>query len=234
MTSADGDRPAGLTDAQLDQVLGAASEELLDHVKAAADPGRTLAAIMSLPAETPVSVMIRLRGAGTGGARELTVQEASALAIDAHDGQLEMYGAPYHEHLRAVAEALTPYGPQMVMAGWLHDILDGTEWTAGELREAGVPARVVEIVELVTPGSDYLDSIRRITQDPEATLVKIADNADSIHPERITGTPDAETRRRLAEFEEARRILWSAAPREEIIKVVSPINRPLLDRLTAA
>ena len=76
--------------------------------------------------------------------------------------------------------------------------------------------------------------IRRITQDPEATLVKIADNADSIHPERITGTPDAETRRRLAEFEEARRILWPAAPREDIIKVVSPINRPLLDRLAAA
>ena len=235
MTGADDDRPAGLTDAQLDQLLDATNEELLDHVKATADSNRTLAAIMSLPAETPVSVMTRLRDAGAGGARELTVQEASALAIDAHDGQFEMYGAPYREHLRAVAEALTPYGPQMVMAGWLHDILDGTEWTARELREAGVPARVVEIVELVTLGSDdYLDSIRRITQDPEATLVKIADNADSIHPERITGTPDAEMRRRLAEFEEARRILWPAAPREDIIKVVSPINRPLLDRLTAA
>lgn len=167
-----------------------------------------------------------------GSGRELTVQEASVLAIAAHDGQLEMYGAPYHEHLRTVAGALVPYGSHLVMAGWLHDILDGTEWTARELRAAGIPARVVEIVELVTPGGDYLDSIRHITQDPEATLVKIADNADSIHPERLTGTPDAETRRRLAEFEEARRILWSAAPREDIITVVSPINLPLLERLT--
>jgi (p)ppGpp synthase/HD superfamily hydrolase len=171
-----------------------------------------------------------LRNLGSGS--ELTVQEASVLAIAAHDGQVGMYGAPHHEHLRTVARALTPYGPHLVMAGWLHDILAMTEWTARELREAGIPARVVEIVELVTPGDDHVDSIRRITQDPEATLVKIADNADSIYPERITGTPDAETRCRLAEFEEARRILWSAAPREDIITIVSPINLPLLERLT--
>lgn len=172
-------------------------------------------------------------GTGAGGERELTVQEASELAIGAHDGKLEMYGAPYREHLRAVAEALTPYGPKLVMAGWLHDILSETDWTAGDLLEAGVPARVVEIVELVTTGRDDLDAIRRITRDPEAILVKIADNADSIYPERPAIIPDEDKRQWLADFEEVRRILWSAARREDIIKIVSPINPSLLRRLIA-
>lgn len=38
----------------------------------------------------------------------------------------------------------------LVMAGLLHDIMEDTDWTAERLREAGIPARVVEIVEVVT------------------------------------------------------------------------------------
>jgi hypothetical protein len=38
-----------------------------------------------------------------------------------------------------IAEALAPFGPSLQMAGWLHDILEDTRWTADELREAGVP-----------------------------------------------------------------------------------------------
>jgi hypothetical protein len=39
--------PGELTDAQLDQLLRAANDELLDHVRATADPNRTLTAIMA-------------------------------------------------------------------------------------------------------------------------------------------------------------------------------------------
>ncbi|WP_416901364.1 SAV_2336 N-terminal domain-related protein [Micromonospora echinospora] len=161
---------------------------------------------------------------------ELTLGEVAALAIRAHDGQQEMYGGPYHGHLRAVAEALAPFGPDMEMAGWLHDILEMTEWTADQLREAGVPNRVVDIVERVTPvrGIAYLDSIRRISQDPEATLVKIADNADSIYPERIPVIPNSG--KLLADFEQARPILWSATSPENVEKIVGRVNRPLLER----
>ncbi|MEV0326434.1 hypothetical protein AB0H63_08255 [Micromonospora echinospora] len=161
---------------------------------------------------------------------ELTLAEVAALATRAHEGQREMYGAPYHHHLRVVAGALAPFGPHMEMAGWLHDILEMTGWTADQLREAGVPNRVVDIVERVTPapGSSYLDSIRRITQDREATLVKIADNADSIYPERTPVSPDSELL--LAKFELARRILWEAASPEDIDVIVRPVNPGLLAR----
>jgi (p)ppGpp synthase/HD superfamily hydrolase len=164
---------------------------------------------------------------------ELTVSEVAALAIRAHDGQQEMYGGPYREHLRVVAEALRQFGPRLEMAGWLHDILDRTALTADELREVGVPDRVVEIVERVTQArdSDYLDSIRFITQDPEATLVKIADNADSIHPERVAVIPDSD--KLLADFERARVILWSATAAENVTAIVRRVNPPLLERWSA-
>jgi (p)ppGpp synthase/HD superfamily hydrolase len=161
---------------------------------------------------------------------ELTLDEVAALAMHAHEGQRDMYGGPYQGHLRAVAEALAPFGHHMVMAGWLHDVLEMTGWTAGRLREAGVPNQVVDIVERVTqpPGSRYLDSIRRITADPEATLVKIADNADSIYPERTPVLPGSD--KLLADFEQARPILWAAASREDVTTIVGRVNPTLLDR----
>ncbi|MFY1681660.1 hypothetical protein ACN265_09050 [Micromonospora sp. WMMD730] len=172
--------------------------------------------------------------AGSGSITELTLDEVAALATKAHAGQLEMYGGPYDGHLRTVAKAMRPFGRHMEMAGWLHDILEMTDWTADKLRRAGVPGPVVSIVERVTPmpDSDYLDSIRRIAQDPEARLVKIADNADSIYPERTAVHQDAD--KLLAEFEQARPILWSAASREDVIDIVSRVNPPLLRHLPAA
>ena len=85
MTSASNDtpRPGTMTDDQLDQLLETASASLLGHITATADPGRTLTAIMSrvgqqeVPAETPVSVMIRLRDAAHDMASTLTLASAS-------------------------------------------------------------------------------------------------------------------------------------------------------------
>ena len=169
-----------------------------------------------------------------GGASELTVREVSALAIRAHDGQKLSTGAPWSDHLGVVAEAMTPYGPILEMAGWLHDILEQaqyTRWTASDLRAIGVPARVVEIVELVTHvdgREDLLDRTRLITRDPEATLVKIADNADSIRPDRGVLTPARQ--QRLATWEEVRKILWPAATDKDVTAIVSQINPRLLER----
>jgi (p)ppGpp synthase/HD superfamily hydrolase len=179
------------------------------------------------PAETPQA------GGGTGEPREFTVLKAENLAIRAHAGLNEMYGEPYHTHLRTVAEALAPYGPLLVMAGWLHDIQVMTAWTAQDLLEAGVPDRVVEIVELLTTTRGDTEAIRPITRDPEALLVKIADNADSIYPERDTpALTETQKREWLDDFEEDRRILWPAGRREDIETIVGAINPPLLQRMT--
>jgi hypothetical protein len=68
MTTASNDTPGldEMTDDQLDQALRDASANLLSRITATADSNRTLTAIMTLgdqPAETLVTVMIRLRDA---------------------------------------------------------------------------------------------------------------------------------------------------------------------------
>lgn len=49
----DAGQPGEMTDQQLDELLDAANEDLLDYVRAAADPNRTLAAIMASSPEAP-------------------------------------------------------------------------------------------------------------------------------------------------------------------------------------
>ncbi len=85
MTNASDDtpRPGEMTDEQLDQLLTAASANLLEHITATTDPNRTLTAIMDradqqAPAETPVSAMIRLRDAAHDIASFLALAPTSA------------------------------------------------------------------------------------------------------------------------------------------------------------
>ncbi|KOU43577.1 HD domain-containing protein [Streptomyces sp. WM6378] len=165
----------------------------------------------------------------------LSVSEADFLADRAHAGQVDKIGRPYIEHVRAVAAGLAPFGDELVMAGLLHDIVEDTDWTAEKLLGTGVPARVVEIVMAVTkqPGVAYEEMIRRITADPQATLVKVADNAHNSHPDRGAQLP-AEMRERFAQkYRDARAALWPAASRRDIETIVRIVNPSLLVELDA-
>jgi (p)ppGpp synthase/HD superfamily hydrolase len=167
----------------------------------------------------------------------ITVEQVAMLAIGAHRGQVDRIGVPYREHLRAVAEGLEPFGPMVVMAGWLHDILEDTAWTAEGLREVGVSARVVEVVGLVSrlEGEPYEDMITRIVRDPVATLVKIADNAHNSRPERTARMTDESERHRLEErYRSARRTLWPATTSDNVITIISRVNPALLTEVPAA
>jgi (p)ppGpp synthase/HD superfamily hydrolase len=167
----------------------------------------------------------------------ITVEQVAMLAIGAHGEQVDKIGVPYREHLRAVAEGLEPFGPLVVMAGWLHDIIEDTGWTAAGLREAGVSARVVAVVDLVTrrEGESYEDMVTRVAGDPVATLVKIADNAHNCLPSRLAGIAGEPERRRLEErYRGARRILWPAAPGDSVRSVIGRVNPALLAEMPGA
>ncbi|WP_255946226.1 HD domain-containing protein [Streptomyces odontomachi] len=162
-----------------------------------------------------------------------TVEEVDAFAFDAHAGQVDKIGVPYIEHVRAVAAGLMPFGEELVMAGLLHDVIEDTRWTGAELRAAGVPERVVGIVEHVTnqPGVPYEEKIRRITSSRDATLVKIADNAHNSHPDRVAQLPEEERARLAAKYRTARDALWGAATSEDVARIVSLVNPSLLAEL---
>ncbi|GHG12622.1 HD domain-containing protein [Streptomyces zaomyceticus] len=160
-----------------------------------------------------------------------TLAEVDALADRAHAGQTDRIGVPYVEHVRAVAAGLAPFGPHLAMAGLLHDIVEDTEWTAEQLRAAGIPDRVVAVVEAVTnvPGTAYEEKIRRITEDPDATLVKIADNAHNSRSDRAAALPPGARERLAAKYRAARQVLWAAADPADIATILRVVNPELLE-----
>ncbi|KAA6211833.1 HD domain-containing protein [Streptomyces filamentosus] len=166
----------------------------------------------------------------------LTLAEVDALADRAHAGQTDKIGVPYVEHVRAVAAGLVPFGPELVMAGLLHDVVEDTEWTADGLRAAGVPERVVRAVEAVTngPGRSYEEKIRDIARNPDATLVKIADNAHNSRADRAAALPPDRRARLAAKYRTARRVLWAAADPAAVAAILRVVNPELLSELPDA
>ncbi|MEU9852171.1 HD domain-containing protein [Streptomyces sp. NPDC047974] len=164
----------------------------------------------------------------------MTLAEMDALAERAHAGQVDKIGVPYVAHVRAVAAGLAPLGTELAMAGLLHDVVEDTEWTAEGLREAGVPERVVRVVLAVSnePGCPYEEKIRRIARDPDATLVKIADNAHNSRADRAAALAPEQRARLAAKYRAARRVLWAAADPERVATILRIVNPDLLPELT--
>jgi mannose-6-phosphate isomerase-like protein (cupin superfamily) len=127
-----------------------------------------------------------------------TLERAIGLACRAHRGQ--RYPAPEPEpyvlHLLRVMVAVA--GPRARMAAVLHDVLEDTTVTRGELRAAGLPAEVVAAVVALTrrPGEDYEPYIERVAEDELARAVKLADLADNLaNHHRLEPSPDVDARR---------------------------------------
>jgi (p)ppGpp synthase/HD superfamily hydrolase len=122
---------------------------------------------------------------------------AEELARRYHTGQVDRLGEPYIEHPRAVAQLLAGGPEALQAAAWLHDVLEHTDATTGDLLVAGVPLDVVRLVEVLTrrPGEDYLAFIERVCTDRGAVQVKIADALHNLDPARDFGpTPDQRAR----------------------------------------
>lgn len=166
----------------------------------------------------------------------MDIADADALARLAHEGQTDRIGVPYVEHVRAVAAGLVAFGPELRMAGLLHDVIEDTRWTAGGLCAAGVPDRVVAIVEQVTnqPGAAYEDTLRRIAGCRDAALAKIADNAHNSRSDRAARLDEGQRLRLAAKYRRARAILWPAVPRRDVATILTAVNPALLRDLPPA
>lgn len=114
---------------------------------------------------------------------------AEELAKKYHDGQLDKQGKPYIGHVFRVAETVKPESPIVVAAALLHDVLEDTEATDKDLRQAGIPLVTIHIVSTLTRDKDkesYEDFIERIANcgDSRACKIKIADLIDNTDPAR--------------------------------------------------
>jgi (p)ppGpp synthase/HD superfamily hydrolase len=108
---------------------------------------------------------------------------AETIAIEAHRGQ--MYGESNRDmieaHVRPVAETIRQlgYGPTCEAVGWLHDVVEDTDMTLDDLREAGMPEEVVRPVGLLTrrKEEDRQRNLEQIAEDPRAVVAKFVDSS---------------------------------------------------------
>lgn len=102
-------------------------------------------------------------------------KKALKLCFESHKEQKDKTGLPYVFHPFHLAEAMDD--EISTVCALLHDVVEDTELTFADLEAMGFPTRVIEVLKLLTHEKDvpYMDYVRRISGDPIARKVKIAD-----------------------------------------------------------
>ena len=115
----------------------------------------------------------------------MNVAAAFELAKIFHAGQVDKAGEDYFSgHLTRVAEHVAPLGPEYVIVGVLHDILEDTPLMLEALEHViGKDlAKSVNVLTRVGEGETYAEYINKVSEsgDPIAIAVKNADIADHL------------------------------------------------------
>ena len=104
------------------------------------------------------------------------------IAQDAHKGQYRKYNQRdyYCEHPFKVMRLVRNSEPNSIayeMAGVLHDVIEDSDYTIGDLRKEGIPEDVLAAVDLLTHREEdtYADYIIKLKPNEIARRVKIAD-----------------------------------------------------------
>lgn len=123
------------------------------------------------------------------------VERARMLALEAHAGQVDKAGPPYIGHVGRVAAAVRGDDEAEVVA-WLHDVIEDCPAFAGQVQ--AFPAPLQDAVRLLsrTSAADADTYYARISADPLALKVKLADIADNADEARLASL-DAATAERL-------------------------------------
>jgi len=123
------------------------------------------------------------------------VARARMLALEAHAGQVDKAGHPYIGHVGRVAAAVRGDDEAEAVA-WLHDVVEDCPAFAGQVQ--AFPAPLQDAVRLLsrTPAADADTYYTRISADPLALKVKLADIADNADEARLASL-DAATAERL-------------------------------------
>lgn len=129
-------------------------------------------------------------------------RKAMTLAYNAHHGQTDKSGVPYIFHSARVASEFTDEVKACV--AWLHDIVDDTDLTIYDLRNAGFSEEVCHAVKTLTHDKSvpYANYVKKIADNPIAKAVKLADLKDNMDTSRLLAF-DEKTNRRLEKYRAA-------------------------------
>lgn len=134
-------------------------------------------------------------------------KKALKLCFKAHLGQVDKSGIPYVFHPFHLAEQMGD--EDSVIVALLHDVVEDTDYTLQDLAEMGFGDAVIEALTLLTHDESvpYLDYVRKISQNPLATRVKLADLAHNSDISRLDHEPTEKDLERVAKYRKAAAIL---------------------------
>jgi (p)ppGpp synthase/HD superfamily hydrolase len=128
-----------------------------------------------------------------------TLEDALALALEAHRGMVDKGGAPYILHpLRLMMKMDSA---SAMMAAVLHDVVEDSDCNLARLRELGFGEDVVTAVDSLTrrENESYEEFIERAGRNPIGRQVKLADLEDNMDIRRIAN-PSAKDMERLQKY----------------------------------
>lgn len=128
-------------------------------------------------------------------------KKALEIAIKYHEGQVDLGGRPYINHLITVGEFVKKSTnssiDEVVAVAYLHDILEDTSCTENDLYRL-FPKKIVEaVIDLTRKGNEtYHDYLERLKPNELARIVKLADLNNNQDISRISNPSKRDFERR--------------------------------------
>lgn len=131
------------------------------------------------------------------------LEQAIALAVEAHRGQVDKNGAPYILHPLRVMLRLESDLEKIV--GVLHDVVEDSAFTFEDLRQRGYAEEVITALDGVTrrKGESYDEFVTRSQAHPISRQVKLADLEDNMDVRRMAAELSEKDFERLKRYRRA-------------------------------
>ncbi len=104
------------------------------------------------------------------------VEKCLGIAVDAHRGQRDRDGNAVILHPLIVGSMGNTDAEKCV--GFLHDVVEDTDWTFDDLRDKGVPEEIIEALQLCThrDGQSYYEYVQHIIDSGNMTAIHVKQN----------------------------------------------------------
>jgi len=125
------------------------------------------------------------------------LDKALLIATNAHHGQFDKGGNPYILHPLKVMHYLKSNDEELQCMALLHDVVEDTNTTYVDLREAGISERVINALRCLTKQrgqtlGEYKDAV---FSNRDAMFVKMADLRHNSDIRRLKGVTDKDLER---------------------------------------
>jgi (p)ppGpp synthase/HD superfamily hydrolase len=147
------------------------------------------------------------------------LERAIEIAASAHRGDVDKAGQPYILHPLSLMLQLHDLDAMIVAV--LHDTVEDSAVTLGDLKEEGFSDAVVAAIDALTRREDesYEEFIARLGSNPLARLVKLADLEHNMDVRRI-GSVTSEDLERIEKYHRA----WLELRKRDAASASQPEN----------